>query len=159
MLVWRHSASTVHNQLRVAANDAEGRRALAGYMLRAPFPLEKTTYDAGKGAVIYRSGNYSSRTRGAKRERPEIEEPDAESASQARPVAKAAWAKLIRKVRSIPSSARIAWARSCTSTLAQPEPELKLLLDRLNSRCRMQPPPKITALQAATARPDVVQTL
>ena len=40
-------------------------------------------------------GRYSSRTRGAERERPEIEEPDAESASQA---AKAAWAKLIREV-------------------------------------------------------------
>jgi hypothetical protein len=46
MLAWRHSGFTVHNQVRVAANDAEGRKALAGYMLRAPFSLEKTTYDA-----------------------------------------------------------------------------------------------------------------
>lgn len=43
-------------------------------------------------------GRYSSRTRAAERERPEIEEPDAESASQARQAAKVAWAKLIRKV-------------------------------------------------------------
>jgi len=36
-------------------------------------------------------GCYSSRTRGAERESPEIEEPDAEYASQARQAAKAAW--------------------------------------------------------------------
>ena len=41
--------------MRVAAGDAEGRKSLAGYMLRAPFSLEKMTYDAAGGAVIYRS--------------------------------------------------------------------------------------------------------
>jgi hypothetical protein len=55
MLAWRHSGFTVHNQVRVAAGDAEGRKSLAGYMLRAPFSLEKTTYDAARGMVIYRS--------------------------------------------------------------------------------------------------------
>ena len=54
-LAWRHGGFTVHNKVRVAANDAEGRKALAGYMLRAPFSLEKTTYDAARGMVIYRS--------------------------------------------------------------------------------------------------------
>src|SRR3989442_6238056 len=44
MLAWRHSGFTVHNQVRVAA----------GYMLRASFSLEKTTYDAARGMVIYR---------------------------------------------------------------------------------------------------------
>jgi hypothetical protein len=37
MLAWRHSGFTVHNQVRVAAGDAEGRKSLAGYMLRATF--------------------------------------------------------------------------------------------------------------------------
>jgi len=55
MLAWRHSGFSVHNQVRVAAGDAEGRKSLAGYMLRAPFSLEKTTYDAASGTVIYRS--------------------------------------------------------------------------------------------------------
>jgi hypothetical protein len=55
MLGWRHGGFTVHNQVRVAAGDAEGRKRLAGYMLRAPFSREKTTYDAARGAVIYRS--------------------------------------------------------------------------------------------------------
>ena len=36
MLGWRYSGFSVHNQVRVAADDAEGRKKLAGYMLRAP---------------------------------------------------------------------------------------------------------------------------
>lgn len=55
MLNWRHSGFSVHNRVRVAAGDAEGRKSLAGYMLRAPFSLEKMSYDAARGAVIYRS--------------------------------------------------------------------------------------------------------
>ena len=45
-------------------------------------------------------GRYSSRARGAEREHPEIEEqePDAAGRGAARQAAKAAWAKLIRKV-------------------------------------------------------------
>ena len=135
MLGWRHSGFTVHNAVRVAASDAQGRRSLAAYMLRAPFSLEKTSYDAASGTVIYRSrlhatlkrnfqlmpgvqwlellckhipdrhehlvryyGRYSSRTRGAERERPGIDEPEAEPTGPSRKAAKAAWAKLIRKV-------------------------------------------------------------
>ena len=36
----------MHNQVRVPAEDPEGRKKLAGYMLRAPMSLEKMTYDA-----------------------------------------------------------------------------------------------------------------
>jgi hypothetical protein len=32
--------------VRVAPEDAEGRKKLAGYMLRAPMSLEKMSYDA-----------------------------------------------------------------------------------------------------------------
>ncbi len=135
MLSWSHSGFSVHNRVRVAAGDAEGRKSLAGYMLRAPFSLEKMSYDADRGAVIYRSrlhatlkrnfqampgvewlellckhipdrnehmvrfyGRYSSRTRGAEHERPDTDEPEAEVSTPARQAAKAAWAKLIRKV-------------------------------------------------------------
>jgi hypothetical protein len=34
MLGWRYSGFSVHNQVRVAAEDQEGRMMLAGYMLR-----------------------------------------------------------------------------------------------------------------------------
>jgi hypothetical protein len=41
--------------VRVGEQDAEGRKKLAGYMLRAPMSLDKMTYDAETGTVIYRS--------------------------------------------------------------------------------------------------------
>jgi hypothetical protein len=41
---------------------------------------------------------YSGRTRGAEREPPDIDDPEAEVSTPARQAAKAAWAKLIRKV-------------------------------------------------------------
>ena len=55
MLTWRHSGFSVHNAVRVRADDAAGRIKLAQYMLRAPLSLEKMTYDARSGMVIYRS--------------------------------------------------------------------------------------------------------
>jgi len=55
MLAWRHGGFSAHNEVSVAAEDAEGRRTLAGYMLRAPMSLQKMTYDAATGTVIYRS--------------------------------------------------------------------------------------------------------
>lgn len=55
MLAWRHSGFSVHNGVRVRSNDAEGRKKLAQYMLRAPFSLEKMTYLPDTGMVMYRS--------------------------------------------------------------------------------------------------------
>ena len=55
MLGWRYSGFSVHNGVRVAAEDPEGRKKLAGYMLRAPMSLEKMNYDTASGTVIYRS--------------------------------------------------------------------------------------------------------
>ena len=55
MLAWRHTGFSVHNSVRVRAGDAAGRRRLAQYMLRAPFSLEKMSYDPQSCTVIYRS--------------------------------------------------------------------------------------------------------
>jgi len=55
MLAWRHTGFSVHNSVRVHARDAAGRRRLAQYMLRAPFSLEKMSYEPVSGIVIYRS--------------------------------------------------------------------------------------------------------
>jgi hypothetical protein len=49
MLGWRHAEFSAHNEVRVTAEDAEGRKRLAGYTLRAPMSLEKMTYDAVMG--------------------------------------------------------------------------------------------------------------
>jgi hypothetical protein len=46
--------------VRVAAEDAEGHKKLAGYVLRAPMPLEKMTYDVASSSVIYRSKMHAS---------------------------------------------------------------------------------------------------
>ena len=55
MLGWRHTGFSVHNSVRVRAGDAAGRQRLAQYMLRAPFSLEKMSYEPVSGVVIYRS--------------------------------------------------------------------------------------------------------
>jgi len=51
MLGWRYSGFSVHNQVRVAAEDAEGSKKLAAYMLRAPLALAKMSYDAASGTL------------------------------------------------------------------------------------------------------------
>jgi hypothetical protein len=55
MLAWRHTGFSAHNAVRVRAGDVEARRRLAQYMLRAPFALEKMSYDPESCTVIYRS--------------------------------------------------------------------------------------------------------
>ena len=39
MLAWRHGGFAAHNEERVVAEDTEGLKKLAGYMLRAPMSL------------------------------------------------------------------------------------------------------------------------
>jgi hypothetical protein len=53
LLGWRHSGFSLHNAVRIGAADPEGRRAVAEYILRAPFALEKLRYQASTGAIIY----------------------------------------------------------------------------------------------------------
>ena len=60
MLAWRHSGFSVHNRVRVRAGDAEGRKKLAQYMLRAPFSLEKMNYFPDTGMVMVRSHLHKS---------------------------------------------------------------------------------------------------
>ncbi len=55
MRQWHHSGFSVHNQVRIKAGDATGRRRLVRYMIRNPFALNKMTYDPRTAMVIYRS--------------------------------------------------------------------------------------------------------
>ncbi|MCP4264416.1 MAG: hypothetical protein GY777_02375, partial [Candidatus Brocadiaceae bacterium] len=50
----------VDNKVRVGANDPEGRRQLARYMIRNPFSLEKMEYKAKQGMVVYRSKHHAT---------------------------------------------------------------------------------------------------
>lgn len=67
MLGWRYSGFSVHNRVRVAADDAEGRKKLAGYMLRAPLSLAKMRYDAASGTVMRACGRSSRESCGTSR--------------------------------------------------------------------------------------------
>jgi hypothetical protein len=56
---WRHSGFTLDaGEAPIAADDAAGRRRLAEYLLRAPFSLEKITYNPATGSVLYRSDRH-----------------------------------------------------------------------------------------------------
>lgn len=52
---WRHSGFSLHNAVRIGAQDGEGRRAVAEYIPRSPFSLEKLRYHATTGTIIYHS--------------------------------------------------------------------------------------------------------
>lgn len=141
MLAWRHGGFSAHNEVSAVAGDAEGRKKLAGHMLRAPMSLQKMAYDAATGTVIYRSkmhaglkrnfqlmsgaawlellcrhipdryehlvryvGWYSNRARGERAKNAFLQagvtlpSPGEEPATEFSARAKAAWARLIRKV-------------------------------------------------------------
>ena len=55
LLGWRHSGFSLHNDVRIGAQDAEGRRAVSEYILRSPFSQGKLRYHAKSGTTIYRS--------------------------------------------------------------------------------------------------------
>lgn len=56
LLDWKHSGFSLDaGDKPIAADDVEGRRRLAEYLLRAPFSLEKITWNETTGKVIYRS--------------------------------------------------------------------------------------------------------
>jgi hypothetical protein len=55
LLGWRHSGFSLHNAARIGAQDTEGRRAVAEYILRSLFCQEKLRYQAKTWTVIYRS--------------------------------------------------------------------------------------------------------
>ena len=61
MLTWRNGGYSTHNEVSVAASDAEGRKKLAGYMLRAPLSLQKMTYDAATGTVSASASGWPAR--------------------------------------------------------------------------------------------------
>ena len=56
LLQWRHSGFGVDGgEAPLAAEDVNGCRRLAEYLLRAPYALEKITYQPATGTVLYRS--------------------------------------------------------------------------------------------------------
>jgi len=55
LLGWRQSGFSLHDVVRIGAVDADGRQAVAEYILRSPFSLEKMQYHVKIGTIIYHS--------------------------------------------------------------------------------------------------------
>ncbi len=56
LLTWKHNSGfSVHNGVRLARDDENGRESLAQYIIRNPFSIKKVTYNAATGTVIYKS--------------------------------------------------------------------------------------------------------
>jgi hypothetical protein len=53
LLRWRHSGFSVNNSVLLDGGDHRARQALAEYAARAPLSLQKLTYDAAGGKVLY----------------------------------------------------------------------------------------------------------
>lgn len=56
LMQWRHvSGFNIHNGVKIGRQDKKVREALAQYIIRSSFALEKTQYIEDSGTVIYRS--------------------------------------------------------------------------------------------------------
>ena len=56
IMKWRHTSGfSAHNGMQVKRQDTNGQEALAQYIIRSPFSLEKITYKQESGMVVYRS--------------------------------------------------------------------------------------------------------
>jgi hypothetical protein len=57
LMQWRHvSGFNIHNGVKIDRRDEKGREALAQYIIRNPFSLEKIKYISETGTVVYTSG-------------------------------------------------------------------------------------------------------
>ena len=52
---WRHSGFSVNNKARIAKDDKKRREALAQYIIRNTFSLDKLSYNRETSTVLYRS--------------------------------------------------------------------------------------------------------
>ena len=53
---WRHTSGfSAHDGMQIRRDDEQGKEALAQYIIRNPFLLEKITYKPESGIVVYRS--------------------------------------------------------------------------------------------------------
>ena len=55
LMSWKHTGFSVHNGVRIARDDEEGKENLAQYIIRNTFSLEKLNYVEETGTVIYHS--------------------------------------------------------------------------------------------------------
>jgi hypothetical protein len=68
LLTWKHNSGfSVHNGVRLARDDENGRESLAQYIIRNPFSVKKITYNAASGTVIYKSKTSPRKSKGGRK--------------------------------------------------------------------------------------------
>ena len=55
LMSWKHTGFSVHNGVRIAKDDEEGKENVAQYIIRNTFSLKKLNYVEETGMVIYHS--------------------------------------------------------------------------------------------------------
>ena len=56
IMAWRHmSGFSVHNSVRIARDDKDGKKGVAQYIIRNPFSEAKLTYSEDTSIVVYKS--------------------------------------------------------------------------------------------------------
>jgi hypothetical protein len=55
---WKHSGFSVHRGSSIKAKDENSRKALSEYISRAPFSLERMTFNEGSDTVLYRGEHF-----------------------------------------------------------------------------------------------------
>jgi hypothetical protein len=58
MRSWKHSGFSVHCGKPIKACDADGRKTLSEYISRAPFSLERMSFNEGSDTVLYRGEHF-----------------------------------------------------------------------------------------------------
>lgn len=56
MKAWKHSGFSIHNAVRLEAEDHAGLQRLIEYIARSPFSLARFVKIAPDGSVFYRAG-------------------------------------------------------------------------------------------------------
>ena len=60
MRSWKHSGFSVYRAEPIEARDYNGRKTLSEYISRAPFSLERMTFNEGSDTVLYRGEHFHS---------------------------------------------------------------------------------------------------
>ena len=58
MRSWKHSSFSVHCGKPIKACDTDGRKTLSEYISRAPFSLERMSFNEGSNSVLYRGEHF-----------------------------------------------------------------------------------------------------
>jgi hypothetical protein len=59
LLSWKNSGFSIDNSVRIFGSDMEARESLAQYIARCPISLDKITYEAFHGRILFKTPKYN----------------------------------------------------------------------------------------------------